>query len=100
MQYKRYFFRLSVATDCLINAVVNGLIGQTLSVRAWTARADGRRWGCILCRLLEYPRMRWVGFGPDHCDTAAINEEIRLREAIDDIQKHSKLKNGPSTLPM
>lgn len=39
--------------DLLGNTVLNGKAGEYISTRANRARAEGRRWGCLLCRLLD-----------------------------------------------
>jgi hypothetical protein len=42
---------------------------QTLSRRAGLARNKGKRWGCVLCRVLEW-------FAPKHCDRAVEAGEV------------------------
>lgn len=42
---------------------------QTLSRRAGLARNKGRKWGCVLCRVLEW-------FAPKHCDRAVDAGEV------------------------
>lgn len=54
-------WKLSVAFDQLGNAAANGDEDETISSRAAKARADGRRWGCVLCGLLDR-------FDPNHCE--------------------------------
>ena len=46
--------RIAVALDRVGNAAANGVETDTLSSRANRARAEGRRWGCILCRWLDW----------------------------------------------
>ena len=88
----RYLFRILLSMDYLLNAVFDGPPGQSLSVRAWTARVDGRRWGCWLCWTLERAWSRYIGFGPGHCDDAAKSEIVRLQYTLDQIVMHqSKL---------
>lgn len=55
---------LAVAHDQLANAAANGDPDETISSRANRARGEGRRWGCVLCRLLD-----WLA--PDHCRDSA-----------------------------
>lgn len=55
---------LAVAYDQLANAATGGNEDETLSSRANRARAEGRRWGCLLCRLLDR-------LDPDHCRKSA-----------------------------
>lgn len=57
----RRAWRLAVAMDQLGNAALNGHEDYTLSHRAAVARDAGRRWGCVLCRLLD-------AIDPGHCD--------------------------------
>lgn len=47
--------------DLLGNVATNGKLGELISTRAARARNDGRRWGCVLCRLLD-------AVDPNHCD--------------------------------
>mgnify|MGYP001550900627 CR=1 FL=1 len=55
---------LAIAHDQLANAAANGNPDETISSRANRARIEGRRWGCILCRLLD------AIDPPDHCKRA------------------------------
>lgn len=52
---------LAIAKDQLTNAVFNGDEDKTISHRAALARRAGRRWGCVLCRVLD-------AIDPDHCE--------------------------------
>lgn len=56
-------WRLAVAHDQLFNAAANGHEDETVSSRAARARSEGRRWGCVLCRLLDR-------LDAGHCDRA------------------------------
>lgn len=51
---------LSVSFDQLGNAAANGDPDETVSSRAGKARLMGRRWGCVLCKLLDK-------LDPGHC---------------------------------
>lgn len=55
---------LAVAYDQLANAATGGDEDETLSSRADRARGQGKRWGCLLCRLLDK-------LDPDHCRKSA-----------------------------
>ena len=55
---------LAIAHDQLGNAALNGDPDETVSSRANRARSEGRRWGCVLCRILD-----WLQ--PDHCRDSA-----------------------------
>jgi hypothetical protein len=60
----RWAFNLAVAIDQLLNAVLAGDPDETISSRAHKARLKGRRWGCLLCGLLD-------ALDPGHCARAA-----------------------------
>lgn len=49
--------------DETCNVDANGRVNQTISARAAIAKNAGRRWGCILCRLLD-----WIQ--TNHCTDA------------------------------
>lgn len=57
-------WRLAISWDQLFNAAANGSEDETVSSRAARARTEGRRWGCLLCRLLDR-------VDPGHCDRSA-----------------------------
>lgn len=57
---RSYFLNLLIALDQLGNAIVAGDPDETISSRAGKAQRAGRRWGCILCRMLDW-------FERDHC---------------------------------
>lgn len=52
---------LLVSYDWLFNAAANDYERQPISARAAKARRDGKRWGCWLCKLLDY-------IDDDHCN--------------------------------
>lgn len=54
-------WRLAVGYDQLANAAFGGDPDETISSRAAKARRHGRRWGCLLCRLLDK-------IDRDHCE--------------------------------
>lgn len=56
--------RLFRAFDRVGNAATGGADSETISSRANRARSEKRRWGCILCRLLDYIER-------DHCKRSA-----------------------------
>ncbi|WP_224742911.1 hypothetical protein [Stutzerimonas kunmingensis] len=61
-------WKLSVAFDQLGNAAANGDEDETISSRAAKARRAGRRWGCLLCGLLDR-------IDPDHCEKSIEHDE-------------------------
>lgn len=60
MRFIAYMDGIVVSVSIMLNAILGGEPPETLSYRSAKARADGRRWGCILCRALD-------ALDPDHC---------------------------------
>ena len=54
-------WRLAVSFDQLANTAFGGSEDETISSRAGKAARKGKRWGCVLCRLLDW-------FEPNHCE--------------------------------
>ena len=54
-------WRIAVAYDRVGNAATGGADTETISSRAARARDNNRKWGCVLCKLLDY-------FEEDHCN--------------------------------
>lgn len=44
---------LAISFDQLVNAAFGGDEDETISSRAGKAARRGRRWGCVLCRILD-----------------------------------------------
>jgi len=59
----RYFLNVAVWVDEGFNTLFGGSPNETISERAAKARNAGCRWGCMLCRILN-----WIN--PGHCDNA------------------------------
>lgn len=59
---------IAVAIDQLVNSVMRGDPDETISSRAAKARALGKKWGCYLCRVLD-----WLD--PDHCKNSIEYDE-------------------------
>lgn len=59
----RYLLNLAVLLDEAGNTILGGSPNETISERSAKARDAGRRWGCLLCRLLDK-------INPGHCDRA------------------------------
>lgn len=57
----RRAWTLAVAYDQLANAAFGGSEDETISSRAGRARRQGKRWACVLCRLLD-------ALDPGHCE--------------------------------
>jgi hypothetical protein len=53
-------WKIIVAYDMLTNASTGGDDGETVSARAYKASLVGNRYGCYLCKLLD-----WLQ--PNHC---------------------------------
>lgn len=56
-------WRLAVAYDQLANTTFGGDEDETISSRAAKAARNGKRWGCLLCRLLDR-------FEDKHCENS------------------------------
>jgi len=54
-------WKLAISHDQLANTAFGGDEDETISSRAGRAKRDGKRWACLLCRLLDR-------FDPDHCE--------------------------------
>lgn len=65
---KAYGYRVAVALDQLFNTLLNGDEDETISSRAAKARLKGKRWGCVLCRFLD-----WLD--PNHCTNSIEPDE-------------------------
>ena len=50
----KYARNLIVAVNQLVNTVLGGDPDETISSRSGKARAAGKRWGCVLCRVLDF----------------------------------------------
>lgn len=58
------YWRIAKGYDRVGNAATGGLDTETVSSRANRARSEDRRWGCVLCRVLD-----WIE--KDHCSKSA-----------------------------
>jgi hypothetical protein len=66
--------RLAVSFDQLANTVFGGNEDETISSRAGKEARKGKRWACLLCKLLDR-------FDPDHCERNI--ESDRARTSLD-----------------
>lgn len=57
---KDYFFRILISIDQLANTILGGNEDETISSRAAKAKLAGKKWGCVLCKLLDK-------FDKNHC---------------------------------
>ena len=56
----RYVFNVLIALDQFVNALLGGYADETISYRSAAARDRGERWGCVLCKVLDW-------FEEGHC---------------------------------
>lgn len=74
-----YVVRVLIAVDQLVQAACNkGIPGETISARAGKAMLRKRRWGCLLCAMLDWLQT-------DHCANAIANDRKRAQAVIDDL---------------
>ena len=64
----RRAWTLAVSYDQLANAAFGGHEDETISSRAGKAARRGKRWACVLCRLLDR-------LDPGHCEKAIEPDE-------------------------
>ena len=50
---RTYLFNVVLALDFLLNALIGGIPSETLTKHAARSMRDGKRWGCVVCWLLE-----------------------------------------------
>jgi hypothetical protein len=65
---KDYFLRILISIDQLANTILGGNEDETISSRAAKAKLQGKRWGCVLCKLLDK-------FDKNHCDKSIEMDE-------------------------
>lgn len=61
-------WRVAVANDQTLNAALSGSEDETISSRAGKAARSGKKWGCVLCRLLDK-------FDAGHCERSIEEDE-------------------------
>lgn len=64
-------WRLAVSFDQLANTAFGGSEDETISSRAGKAARKGKRWGCVLCRLLDW-------FESNHCESSIEMDEGKM----------------------
>jgi hypothetical protein len=64
----RWFWNVLISIDQFANTVAGGDPDETISSRAAKAQAEGKRWGCMLCMLLNQVQR-------DHCQRALEPDE-------------------------
>lgn len=77
----RYVFHIAVALDQVANAVLGGYPDETVSIRAAFARNKGQRWGCVLCKLLDFVH-------PHHCSRSLLLRRGALLRTSKQFMQH------------
>lgn len=67
-------FEQAKAFDLAGNVLLNGKLGEYISTRAYRAWKEGRRWGCVLCKLLDV-------VDPNHCEKSAKNQQTQANRS-------------------
>ena len=64
---------IALSIDDAANVACNGRLGQSISSRAAVAWSAHKRWGCILCKLLDE-------VSPNHCAHAltAVDQNLEV----------------------
>lgn len=62
---RRFLLNLALLLDETGNTLTLGDPGETISSRAAKAQAEGKRWGCVLCRFLNF-------FQQNHCQKSLL----------------------------
>lgn len=62
-----WLLNIGLGLDQFANSVIAGDPRETISSRAAKARAEGKEWGCVLCRFLGWCATRIAGKPTDHC---------------------------------
>jgi hypothetical protein len=65
---KDYFLRILISIDQLANTILGGNEDETISSRAAKAKLQGKRWGCVLCKMLDK-------IDKNHCDKSIEMDE-------------------------
>lgn len=55
-----YIMRVLVSIDQLVNTIFGGFPDESISSRAAKAQLKGKKWGCVLCKILDK-------IDKDHC---------------------------------
>lgn len=69
-KFLRWIQNVALGIDETVNAVTGGDGEETISSRAAKAQVAGKKWGCVLCKILDL-------FQKDHC-------KISLNTAVGD----------------
>ena len=76
-----YFIRILIALDMVLQACLHcGVIGITISSRAYTAKVHGHRWGILLVGFLDL-------FEKDHCRKSLEADRARAQAVLDSLKE-------------
>jgi hypothetical protein len=73
---KQYILNWLLWYDEGLNTLTGGDPGETVSSRAAKAQVEGKRWGCVLCKFLDWLQK-------DHCKTS-LNADDGRRAVVKD----------------
>jgi hypothetical protein len=73
---KQYILNWLLWYDEGLNTLTGGDPGETVSSRAAKAQVEGKRWGCVLCKFLDWLQK-------DHCKTS-LNADDGWRAVVKD----------------
>lgn len=80
----------ALGVDDLGNATFGGELGQTVSAHAAYAQSKGKKWGCVLCKLLNV-------VNPGHCTRALDSLHQNLQAATQtDVDTYEATHKGTS----
>ncbi len=70
MKPKEWGLNILLGIDQLANTIIRGDPDETISSRAAKAELRGKKWGCYLCKFLDY-------LDKDHCKNSIEKDEGR-----------------------
>lgn len=68
MNLKQWGWNILISLDQLLNVLMKGDPDETISSRAAKAKIKNKKWGCILCKILDW-------FDKDHCEKNIEHDE-------------------------
>lgn len=78
---KTFMHKVAVGVDVLVAVFYWGREGITISSHSAIAAKKGKRWGCVLCKLLDK-------LDPGHCPAAIQADLARAKEAIAELEAY------------
>ena len=82
MPVKQYVLNVLIAFDEFVNVLFRGHCDETISARAGRAAAEGKLWGRLLRRVLD-----WLQ--PNHCELAEKHDAARA-DTVEYLETGSK----------